>query len=122
MSWNWIRKNTSKIKLQRDIRYKQVCKQHIWTFNKVDNVFTKTCHCAEQNYVQGASMGQLGQDVGQVYLQFYKNGTFDSQKMKSWSDMNYDAFNIISNDERLWTQEAINNWDICNVSFSHSDL
>ena len=67
-------------------------------------------------------MGQLGQDVGQVYLQFYKNGTFDSQKMKSWSDMNYDAFNIISNDERLWTQEAINNWDICNVSLSHSDL
>ena len=67
-------------------------------------------------------MGQLGQDVGQVYLQFYKNGTFDSQKMKSWSQMNYNAFNIISNDERLWTQEAINNWDICNVSLSHSVL
>ena len=40
-----------------------------------------------------------------------------SDKMKTWAEMNYDAFNIISEDERNWSQEAVGNWDICNVSF-----
>ena len=87
--------------------------------------YTKTCHCAEQNWVQGARAGAFGEEVGNVYLQFYKEGTMPSDKMKTWAEMNYDAFNIISGDLRLnspddrtWTQEAIENWDVCNVSLT----
>jgi len=81
----------------------------------VDNVLTKTCHCAEQNWVQGSRPGTFGEEVGSIYLQFYKEGTMPSEKMKTWAEMNYNAFNIISNDDRVWTQEPINNWAECDL-------
>ena len=39
-----------------------------------------------------------------------------SDKMKTWEETDFSAWNIISTDGRAFTQEAIDNWTACDVS------
>ena len=58
--------------------------------------------------------GDLGQKMKDTYAEFYKTGSFKPEdNIKSWNEMNFDAFNVI--DEDKWGQEAILNWSECNL-------
>ena len=47
--------------------------------------------------------GDLGMRMREVWHEFYLNGRFDSNEIKSWQEMNFDQFNVIGDDE--WGQE-----------------
>ena len=57
--------------------------------------------------------GDLGMRMREVWHEFYLNGRFDSNEIKSWQEMNFDQFNVIGDDE--WGQERILNWSECNI-------
>lgn len=80
-----------------------------------DGKNTKTCHCAETAWVRGGrawSGNALGQEMKTTWQKFYRNGAFDaSSKMKSWEEMNFSMFNLVSS--QSWKPGSVNDWEEC---------
>ena len=91
---------------------------------------TKTCHCSEgfisillsktktfrsARWIQGGMgyTGDLGKRMREVWHEFYLNGRFDSQEIKSWQEMSFDQFNVIGDDE--WGHDQILGWSECSI-------
>ena len=66
-------------------------------------------------WIQGGMgyTGDLGKRMREVWHEFYLNGRFDSQEIKSWQEMSFDQFNVIGEDE--WGQDQILGWSECNI-------
>ena len=76
----------------------------------------KTCHCSESAYIHGdralpPNASGLAIEMRDTFANFYKTGAFTDGKIKSWSEMNYDAFNFVKTD--TWKQKAIKSWEEC---------
>lgn len=71
--------------------------------NSISGTATKTCHCHEGVWINGQKwMGavpepwlSLGVDIANAWGQFYRTGTFPSDTLLSYKEMNFDAINTI---------------------------
>ena len=76
----------------------------------VDGKNTKSCHCSEGAYVRGQRFSAFGQRMKSTFAKFYKTGSMD---LKTFSEMNFDAFNILS--ASTWTQSPVLDWTECQI-------
>ena len=68
-----------------------------------NEVNTKTCHCAEGQWINGnrnlnnveAPWDTFGQEMEDAWGQFMRTGSFPQNTMKSYQELNYEAFNVL---------------------------
>mgnify|MGYP000065894538 CR=1 FL=1 len=72
----------------------------------------KTCHCAEGSWILGGTnlnildepWKSFGLDIRTAYGEFFRTGSFPANTMKSYEELNFDAFNILDGE---WNVENV---------------